>query len=852
MTPPTEGPQSSASPSVSERVHVDGKFFRVGDERLYVRGVTYGPFRPTDDSEPFPTRDQVARDFELIGRLGANTVRTFTPPPLWLLDQAAKSGLRVIAGIPWSQHVCFLEQGGPARDARDRVARVAAVQGRHPAVLALLLGNETPADIVRWEGPARVERFLRELAEAARERAPETLLSYANFPPTEYLDLGFFDFLSFNVYLHREADLRRYLARLQNLAEERPLVLTELGRDSLRDGEVVQAETLSWQLDAVFDGGAAGAVVFSFTDDWFAIDRDDPNGGVSVDDWAFGVVDSQRTPKPAFEAVRGRFEAPLPTIAADAPLVSVVVCAYDEERTLGACLAALEKLDYPRFEVVVVDDGSTDRTAQIADSHAGSTIRVVHQENRGLGAARNRGIAEARGEVIAFTDADCVVDAAWLGYLVGKLRDGFVAVGGPNLSPPETALVPSVVAVAPGGPTHVLLDDDVAEHVPGCNMAFEKTALERIGGFREAYRVAGDDVDVCWRLQDAGERIGFSPAAVVWHFRRHTARAYLRQQMGYGRAEARLYFDHPLRFNALGQSRWLGRIYGGLFASLFSNAPRIYHGVFGEGLFQTLYEQPGSAARQLPLTLEWNVVAILILITGALSGDFLLLSALPLCVSVGSAIAAAARAPLAPPFCGGRGRAVLAALVYLGPLVRSFERTRARVRGTATGPRAPWPRVAPVRASVSLPRAEVRLAYWSTSGTSKDSFLGALMGFLERRQCRVTVDSGWNAWDLEISRGPWTQAQLQVAIEDHGGPRRLLRVRASLQPARIGLAAIVVCIGAAGLGAAFGVPGFTRIGAVFGVVAAVVVVVQNVKLGRVVTSVVHAVASELELSEAKP
>ncbi len=829
------------------RVEVDGKFFRVGAQRVYVRGVTYGPFRPSDDGEPFPSRERVAADFALVRALGANTIRTFTPPPIWLLDEALRADLRVIIGIPWAQHVCFLEEGAPARAARARVAGAAALQGRHPALFALLIGNETPPDIVRWERPDRVGRFLAELADTGRQHAPDALISYANFPPTEYLDLGFLDFLSFNVYLHRESDLRRYLSRLQNLAEERPLVLTEIGMDSARSSEGAQADALGWQIDAVFDRGAAGAVVFSFTDDWFSLDGDHPDGGAPVEDWAFGVVDAERKPKLAFDVVRRRFTARLPTLGSNPPLVSVVVCALNAERTLGACLASLERLAYPTFEVVVIDDGSTDRTGAIAEQYAGQTFRVIHQPNGGLSAARNRGTEEARGTVVAFTDADCVADPEWLTYLVGKLSEGFVAVGGPNLSPPEVRLVPSVVAAAPGGPTHVLLDDDVAEHVPGCNMAFERAALIAIGGFREAYRVAGDDVDVCWRLQDAGNTIGFSPSAIVWHFRRHTVGAYLLQQRGYGRAEARLFFDHPLRFNALGQSRWLGRIYGGLVGSLFSNRPRIYHGTFGEGLFQTLYEQQGSALRQLPLTLEWNAVAWLLLITGLVSGDLILLSAVPLLISLATATRAALRASLAAPFDGWRGRTVLAALVYLGPLARSLERMRGRVSGGV--PRDPRLRVPPLRSRVSLHRGEVRLSYWSTTGTTKAAFLGALSSVLARRQYRLAVDSGWNEWDLEISRSVWTQARIQIAVEHHGGARRLVRVRASLHPARVALGAIVGCAVVWGLGFGLGVPGFARIGALFGVLVACAVVTGNLRFGRLVAGVVHAVAGELGLRQ---
>ena len=249
------------------------------------------------------------------------------------------------------------------------------------------------------------------------------------------------------------------------------------------------------------------------------------------------------------------------------------------------CLASLETLNYPNYEVVVVNDGSTDRTREIAERYA--YIRLINQENQGLSAARNVGLEAATGEIIAYTDCDCMADPDWLTHLVARfLSSDFGAVGGPNLPPPDSSLVANCVAVSPGAPTHVLLDDEVAEHIPGCNMAFRREALEAINGFDPVFRAAGDDVDLCWRLQNKGYTIGFSAAAVVWHFRRNTVRDYIKQQQGYGKAEALLFFKHPSRFNVLGQSRWFGRIYGDLSSFLASRQPRIYTGVLAGGFFR--------------------------------------------------------------------------------------------------------------------------------------------------------------------------------------------------------------------------------------------------------------------------
>ena len=169
--------------------------------------------------------------------------------------------------------------------------------------------------------------------------------------------------------------------------------------------------------------------------------------------------------------------------------------------------------------------------------------------NGGFSAARNAGLAHATGEIVAYTDADVRVDPDWLTYLVQPfLTADVVGSGGPNVVPADDPVTAQCVARAPGGPTHVLLDDRIAEHVPGCNMAFRRDALLAIGGFNPLYLRAGDDVDVCWRLQARGWKIGFAPAALVWHHHRSSIKAYWRQQVGYGEGEAWLMAHHPEKF----------------------------------------------------------------------------------------------------------------------------------------------------------------------------------------------------------------------------------------------------------------------------------------------------------------
>jgi glycosyltransferase involved in cell wall biosynthesis len=597
---------------------------------------------------------------------------------------------------------------------------------------------------------------------------------------TEFLDISFADFVCFNVYLHREPELRRYLGRLQNLADFRPLVLSEFGVDSLREGDDAQAEILERTATAALELACAGVVVFSFTDEWFT-------GGYEIGDWCFGLVRRDRSPKPAYRSLQRIYRTAFPKPPGAMPRASVVICAYNAERTLEECLDSLRSLRYPDFEVIVVDDGSTDRTRAIAERYP--EFRLISQENRGLSAARNAGIMAATRDVVAFTDSDCAVDPDWLRFLVDRLRsENFAGVGGPNLPPAENDWVPDVVARAPGGPTHVLLSDSEAEHVPGCNMAFWRKHLLDIGLFDPVFRAAGDDVDVCWRLQNEGYRIGYSPVALVWHRRRNTARAYLKQQAGYGSAESELRFKHPHRFNEFGHSRWFGRIYGAARGGFGSGGSVIYAGRFGNGLFQTLYEPLGSPWRNLPATLEWNTAALTLIAVGATSSAVgislptLLLAGF---VLFGFSLMQALRTALEVDVAGmpaWRARALLSLLSYLGPLVRGFARNRHRYHSFSRVKGIGSPRFSQ-RARPDWLRRSTCLSYWNETGLEKEECTSVILEFIRKRGFPVIVDDGWQPWDLCLRR-VWARGQINVLVENHGGKKRQLDVGMSVHPTR--------------------------------------------------------------------
>ncbi|MGO8701663.1 MAG: glycosyltransferase [Limisphaerales bacterium] len=760
--------KTTPAPVAPSRPIVSGKSFSLGQSKFPVKGVTYGPFRPNSAGEPFPEKADAARDFELVRTLGANVLRVYHVPPRWLLDMADYHRLKLLIDIPWSKHVCFLDSADAQEAACQAVREAVQSCARHPAVFAYSVVNELPPDIVRWSGAEEMEDFIDELVQVAKWVDPECLCTFGNYPPTEFLNPRNVDFVCFNVYLHQQRPFENYLARLQMIADTKPLVLGEMGIDSLREGESEKCAMLEWQIEAVFRSGLAGAIVYSFTDEWHKDERDVP-------DWFFGLTTKERLTKPSFEAVRRQFaQAPYFPLQRY-PKITVVVACYNGGRTLQPCLDSLTRLNYPAYEVIVVDDGSNDITPQVASLYKG--FRTITQAHQGLSVARNAGIFAATGEVVAFTDADCRADEDWLYYLAGDLLKGtFVAMGGHNFLPPEDSAVAAAVMVSPGGPAHVMLTDRQAEHIPGCNMAFYKWALVEIGGFDPIFHRAGDDVDVCWRLQQRGYRIGFCPAGFVWHYRRPTVQAYLRQQSGYGEAEAILVRRHPEYFNSFGGSVWQGRIYTSSKFGLTLRRPMIYRGLFGTGFFQSIYQAEPATVLMFCTSLEYHALVNLPLL--ALSVPFRSLAPLALTsvlFSLGVCVVAGVQATLPPGKTRFWSRPLIMLLFFLQPIVRGWARYQGRLNFEPTPPKA-----VETLESLALedrPEELDQVEYWSDARMERLQFVRRVLDRLAREGWEIKEDAGWSDFDVEIFGSRWSHLQLATVAEPHAGGKQLIRCR---------------------------------------------------------------------------
>jgi O-antigen biosynthesis protein len=788
----------------SAPVRVQAKFFFEGEKKFFVKGVTYGPFAPDKDGHHFGTPEKARADLAMMRETGINLVRIYYVPPRWFLDACAENGIRCLISIPWAEHIEFLNQRKIRREIEQTVVAAVTAHKGHPAVFGFLVGNEIPSHMVRWLGPGRVTEFLESLIYMAKRANPDVLYSYASFPPTEYLLPQNVDFLTFNVYLHRRGDFQRYLARLQNLAEDRPLILGEFGMDTIRHPEEEQEDMLSWHIEDVVRGGLAGTIIYAWTDEWF-------RGGQEILDWAFGLVTRERQPKKALHAVKKLFGGEKP-LAERVPLekyprVSVVVCSYNGGKTLSHCLHALDRVDYPNYEIVFVDDGSTDNSQEVVAAWEQSRekrreqgaklpdFQNMRQQNMGLSYARNAGAASATGEVIAYTDSDCMADPDWLYYLVGTLLSGdYAGVGGPNVSPPAQDWIQACVAAAPGGPSHVLLTDVVAEHIPGCNMAFHRWAFDQVGGFDPDYRKAGDDVDFCWRLQQGGQVIAFSPAAVVWHYRRFTLQAFRKQQEGYGEAESMLRFKHLVFFGPTGTAKWKGQIYGAPRFTWLVNSPLIYHGVFGEGLFQSIYPTPRSEVANYLASLEWVLLTAFVAV---LSIGFPDLRIVPYLMFGGTFLVALSymlQARLEPQFDSVLARLLVAFLAFTQPLVRGWTRYFTWLKYKRTPENVIRARETELGEKHTT-GGTTNFEFWNEEGHGRERLLAEATRMLEEEGWSYSIDTGWKTWDLQIYGSFWWMVRLRSVTEYHGGPKCLTRATLRLRTSGVTMLVnfLVIC-----------------------------------------------------------
>lgn len=241
---------------------------------------------------------------------------------------------------------------------------------------------------------------------------------------------------------------------------------------------------------------------------------------------------------------------------------TVIICVYNRPRQIRECIAALRELDGSGFEILVVDDGSTDETPAVLQEIASGTdtppVRLARcPENRGVSGARNVGIDYARGRFVLFTDSDCIADRHWLLGMREPLLAGRAdAVAGLVLDPPPSNLAERTSR----GWTKVGGHRLQRRPLVGCNMGFTRAVVAK-QRFDETLRYYCDEDELATRLEAVGARFEFVGEAIVHHRHPLSMRDYMRQAWKHGRGAARFWYKH---------GSYIGRDVAGLFAAMIS------------------------------------------------------------------------------------------------------------------------------------------------------------------------------------------------------------------------------------------------------------------------------------------
>ena len=752
--------------TIDDPLRVSGKYFRAGNEVCLIKAVDFGSFPA--GTFPDEGRSELRRIRE---RLGANAIRLDEIPSLDFMHECAEVGLRVFMTIPWEQNIDFASEKGAIQKAEELLLQTIGRFRGHPAVGGYFVANEIDAPLVRWIGVRNVIDQLEQLIDIGHEADPGALFAYANGPGTECVLPQNQDFAAFNLYAESRTSVAISLARMQNLAGGKPLLISRFGADSRILDENGQAEMLRWYLDEASSAGVAGSTLFAWSDLR-------QNGGQTEASRDFGLTRRDHTTKPSVEVVREAWDRLLrPSdffVLAETPRVSVIVCTKRGSATLVPCLDSLVAMTYPDFEVILVNDGDDERVTEIAGTY--ESIKHLATEHEGLSAARNTGAAAATGNIFVYTDDDCVAEPDWLKWIVRLFSEdsSLGCAGGPNIAPKPETRTQAMITAAPGGASQVLLSDTRAEYLPGCNLAVRKSVFEKLGGFNPDFHSAGGDVDFCWRASDAGYGLGFHPLAFVWHQRRFSYRAYFKQQIGHGRAEALLLPIHRNRFCGLSGAVWEGDHY-----SARRRIGRITSfGRFGKGPIKISYSAYKSGQSGTFLHILWWATAAGFAIGSIFLPVLLLPMTLMVLATLYAAIGRAGRSSMEPEFDTTGSRIALAGLIVAQGALRSGARL---LWGWQSVDWAGNLRVFGRSALGSLTSGWWKLGdekeFTSNDGTGREELLQSILATFEGSRADATGKT-----DIVVKKGRFWSWAVVTVTEQHEQELRLTRLRVLARP----------------------------------------------------------------------
>jgi glycosyltransferase involved in cell wall biosynthesis len=256
------------------------------------------------------------------------------------------------------------------------------------------------------------------------------------------------------------------------------------------------------------------------------------------------------------------------------PDVSIIVPVYNGERTLDSCVQSLLALNYPRehVELIFVNNASTDGTSAILTRY-GDRVRVVFEKKGGPAAARNRGLREARHEIVAMTDADCVVDPNWLRFLIPWLENRSVGiVGGTILSKRPCNTIEQFGERIHDH--HRAINVYEPPYVITMNWASRRSLVSQCCFFDDSF-IRGEDVDLSYRIFQAGHKLNFSPEAIVYHSNEHTYSGLFHEGFLHGFYSVQVIKKHQILLATFGH-RGINR---GSYLTLLSSLKRSILGV---------------------------------------------------------------------------------------------------------------------------------------------------------------------------------------------------------------------------------------------------------------------------------
>jgi hypothetical protein len=237
---------------------------------------------------------------------------------------------------------------------------------------------------------------------------------------------------------------------------------------------------------------------------------------------------------------------------------------------------------------------------------------------------------------------------------------------------------------------------------------------------------------------------------------------------------------------------------------------------------------------------------------GAVAGGWGWLLWLPLLATWVLAVNGALKAPIDKRFRGVKARALVAFLIYVGPILRGWERLKWRFKRHQVEESAEAIGAVEQKARVSWLERALYLSYWSDRGDEKEALLGGLMRVLAPLKYFVVMDTGWSDWDIKVSRGLWSRALVLCCVENHGGSKRLLRVRCILTLSRLAKLMLRTYIGVSALALLLGAPALSLVVGLAGLVHAVVILHHTVEFGHVMHGIVDGVATQEGLLPVTP